>query len=43
MLKTEETKAIEALAKQYQQKDKRLSWQTALKKAKQTHRLFNKH
>lgn len=41
MFRTEDTKKLEALAKKIQAKDKRLSWETCLKKAKQAKRLFN--
>ncbi|MEZ8295846.1 hypothetical protein AB6D11_18655 [Vibrio splendidus] len=41
MYKSEQQKEIEKLAKKFQKSDKRLGWQTCLKKAKQQQRLFN--
>ncbi|WP_286036866.1 hypothetical protein [Vibrio sp. SCSIO 43140] len=41
MFKSDKEKQIETLAKQYRQKDKRLSWESCLKKAKQAQRRFN--
>ena len=41
MFKSESQKQIEALAKQYRQKDKRLSWESCIKKAKLAQRRFN--
>ncbi|CAH7263283.1 conserved hypothetical protein [Vibrio chagasii] len=40
MFKSEEEKKIEKLAKQYAKKDKRLSWETCVKKAKESQRRF---
>ncbi|EDL67451.1 conserved hypothetical protein [Vibrio campbellii HY01] len=42
MFKSEEEKKIEALAKKLKSRDKRLSWSTCLRKAKQQSRCFNK-
>ncbi|WP_390240858.1 hypothetical protein [Vibrio sp. R78045] len=41
MFKSAEQKALEKLAQSYRNKDKRLSWETCLKKAKQRQRTFN--
>lgn len=41
MFKSEEQLRLEKIAKQIQQKDKRLSWETCLQKAKSKSRLFN--
>ncbi|HFQ5052439.1 TPA: hypothetical protein ACGU7T_004563 [Vibrio vulnificus] len=41
MFKSDQEKRIESLARQYSQKDKRLSWESCLKKAKQAQRHFN--
>ncbi|MEZ8084204.1 hypothetical protein [Enterovibrio norvegicus] len=43
MIKSQRDKEIEELAKQFSEKDKRLSWETCLKKARQEKRLFNRH
>ncbi len=39
--KTQRERQIEELAKQYRQKDKRLSWDTCMKKATDATRRFN--
>lgn len=41
MFKSEEQKKLEALAQKFSKKDKRLSWQSCMKKAKEQNRLFN--
>lgn len=42
-LKSEQDKKVEKLAKQYRKKDKRLSWESCLKKAKANQRLFDQY